>query len=156
MVLLIAFVGLLAFLPGYLSSIENRFQRDGKFCPFALRANLRASPEARKVLTWFGLAIWAVAVAAYLFGPELIVSYRDRVLLLSGAVIVFFFMLMGRCRELAFEKTSAASPMQEQWRDFGRAERRQVVGRAARDVAKVLVFVAMLRALKAIVLMLGC
>ena len=111
MVSFLVLIGFMAFVSGYVVSLEDRLQRDGKFFPFSVLTNLKASRKARKVLTWLGMLIWAIAVVCYIFGPQQSFSIKDNYQQLFVVVIVFVFMFMGHARELEFKKNgkSAAS-----------------------------------------------
>jgi len=104
MVSFLVLIGFMAFVSGYVVSLEDRLQRDGKFFPFSVLTNLKASRKARKVLTWLGMLILATAVVCYLFGPQQSVSIKDNYQQLFIMAIVFLFMLMGHAREQEFKK----------------------------------------------------
>ena len=150
MVSFFVFIGFLVFLSGYVVSLEDRFQRDGKFCPFSVPTNLRASLKARKFLTWLGLLIWLVTMAAYLFGPPEEVSTEDGLMHLAVVVIVFLFMLRGHARELEFKKSGKSADTYDYQNVIDSSEWPFVVYKAVMDVAKILLFLIALYFLKVI------
>jgi hypothetical protein len=150
MVSFLVFIGFLAFISGYIVSLEERLQRDGKFCPFSVPANLRASLKARKFLTWLGMLIWLVTIAVYLFGPPEEVSAEDGLMHLAPVVIVFVFMLRGYARELELKKRGKSFDTYDYQHVIDSREWPLIVYKAVMDVAKILLFVIALYFLKVI------
>jgi hypothetical protein len=152
MVFLIAFLGFLAFLSGYTVSLEDRFQRDGLFCPFSLIENLKASPEARKFFTWFGIALWGLAAVCYFFvPPEAPLSERDTLKCLSAVFMLYSFMFIGYAREIEFRKTGQSANTIPSLKTMSRREMQVVSIRAGVAVGKILFLLMSLGALKWIV-----
>lgn len=109
MMVMLIFLGFLAFLSGYVVSLEDRFQRDGLFCPFSLAENLKPSPRARKTLTWFGVCLWGVAAVCYVFGTaDESVSVHDLLKCLGVTVILYVFMSIGYTREMEWKRPAKA------------------------------------------------
>ncbi|MBX8536031.1 hypothetical protein K5D33_15135 [Pseudomonas cichorii] len=144
-------MGFLAFLSGYIVSLEDRFQRDGKFCPFSIRTNLQASPKARKGLTWFGLSLWVVAAIAYLLVQQEPISSRDSWKTLGIVFLFWCFMVMGHCRELEFKKTGASPASYHFMNHVSAHEWPAILLKATLDIGKILGFFALMYALKLVI-----
>jgi hypothetical protein len=141
MTFMLMFMGFLAFLSGYFVSLEDRFQRDGLFCPFSLAENLKASPGARKVLTWFGIALWGLAVVCYIFLPlDVSVLPRDTLKGLSAGLLVYGFMFLGYAREIEFGKTGQSVNAIPSLDAMSRYEKRVIATRASMALGKILFF----------------
>ena len=150
MVSFFVFIGFLAFISGYTVSVEDRLQRDGKFCPFSVATNLKASLTARKFLTWLGMLIWLVTIAVYVSGPAQDVSTEDYLILVAAVAVVFLFMLRGHARELEFRKSGKSADAYDYQHVISSSEWPFIVYKAVMDVAKILLFVIALYFLKLI------
>lgn len=149
MTFMLMFMGFLAFVSGYLVSIEDRFQRDGLFCPFSLVANLKVSPGARKALTWFGVALWGLALVCYVLLPlKASVSTGDILKGLSAGLLVYGFMFLGYAREIEFGKTGQSANAIPSLEAMSRYEKRVIATKAGMALGKILVFFTGLGALR--------
>ncbi|UZJ58061.1 hypothetical protein OKW98_15720 [Pseudomonas sp. KU26590] len=149
MMVMFIFLGFLAFLSGYVVSLEARFQRDGLFCPFSLAENLKASPRARKTLTWFGVCLWAVAAVYYVFGTvDYSLSVHDLLKCLGVAVILYVFMSIGYAREMEWKKTGESADSIPPFGVMTRHEKQMVSIKAGLAIAKVIGVLMSLSALK--------
>lgn len=151
MAVVLVFIGFLAFSSGYIVSIEDRLQRDGKFCPFSVRANLKASARARKTLTWLGMLIWVIAGACYLWGPPLEASLDDQISGLGVIGLIFAFMSWGRGREHEFKKTGASTDSYAYQDAIEPHEWWPITFWALVDVAKILLFLFLMYAIKRLI-----
>lgn len=149
---MLIFLGFLAFLSGYVVSLEDRFQRDGLFCPFSLAENLKASPRARKVLTWFGVCLWGVAAVCYVFNTiDDSVSVHDLFKCVGVAVILYVFMSIGYAREMEWKKTGQSADLVPPLGAMTRHEKQAVSIKAGLAIAKLIGVLMSLCALKWIV-----
>ncbi|WP_455925870.1 hypothetical protein [Pseudomonas putida] len=151
MTFMLAFMGFLAALSGYVVSLEDRFQRDGLFCPFSLRENLKASPGARKVLTWFGIVLCGLAMVCYVLLPAEAAVSTDALKCLGAGLLLYGFMFHGYAREIEFSKTGQSPNAIPPLNMMSRHENQQIGIRAGVAVGKVLVFLVSLIALKWVV-----
>jgi hypothetical protein len=152
MMIMLIFLGFLAFLSGYVVSLEDRFQRDGLFCPFSLAKNLKASPRAQKTLTWFGVCLWGVAAGWYVFSTEDDpVSVHDVLKCLGVAVILYGFMSIGYAREVEWKKTGASADTIPHFGGLTRHEKKTVSAKSGLAIAKIIAVLMSLNALKWIV-----
>ncbi|MCI8209743.1 hypothetical protein AUC61_09360 [Pseudomonas sp. S25] len=151
MAFVLIFIGFLAFASGYIVSLEERLQRDGKFCPFSVRTNLQASVRARKTLTWLGMLIWAIAGACYLWGPPLEASPDDQLGGLGVIGLIFAFMYWGRAREHEFRKTGASTDSYAYQEAIEPHEWWPIAFRALVDVAKILLFLILMYGIKRLI-----
>jgi hypothetical protein len=114
--------------------------------------NLEASPGARKVLTWFGIAVWGLAVVCYVFLPaQAPVSTLDTLKRLSTGLLLYGFMFLGYAREIEFSKTGQSADAMPPLDAMSRREKQQAGIRAGVAVGKILVFLMSLNALKWVV-----
>jgi hypothetical protein len=151
MVFVLVFIGFLSFVSGYTVSVEDRLQRDGKFCPFSVRTNLKASPRARKTLTWLGMLIWVAAAACYLFGPPLDLDPDTEAASLPAIGLIFAFMYMGRAREHELQKTGASTDSFAYNDAVEPHEWWPITFKALIDVAKILLFLTLLCLIKRLI-----
>lgn len=151
MIFFLVFMGFLALLSGYVVSLEDRFQRDGLFCPFSLATNLKASPEARKVLTWLGVLIWAFTAVFYLFTQSEPVSMQDGMRLCAVIMIIYTFMLLGYTREREFKDSGKPSNSFSYLQSLTRQQQTVIAVRAGWATSKILIALASLFLLKCIV-----
>lgn len=152
MMVMLIFLGFLAFLSGYVVSLEDRFQRDGLFCPFSLDENLKASPRARKTLTWFGVCLWGVAAVCYVFGTaDESVSVHDLLKCLGVTVILYVFMSIGYTREMEWKKTGQSANSIPPFGAMTRHEKKMVSIKAGLAITKLVGVLVTLTALKWIV-----
>lgn len=152
MTVMFALLGFLAFLSGYLVSLEDRFQRDGLFRPFSLADNLKASPRARKTLTWFGVFLWGSGAVFYVFGPEgEPPSVHDGLSCLVGAVIVYGFMSNGYAREIEWKKTGRSANSTPPFNSMSRHELHTIAIKSGWALGKVCAVLLSISAFKWIV-----
>lgn len=152
MMVMLIFLGLLALLSGYVVSLEDRFQRDGLFCPFSLAENLKASPRARKTPTWFGVCLWGLAAVWYVFRTEdAPVSVCDVLKCFGVAVILYGFMTIGYAREVEWKKTGHSADSIPPIVAMTRHEKRMVSMKAGLAMAKLLGALMSISALKWVV-----
>lgn len=151
MIFFLVFMGFLALLSGYIVSLEDRFKRDGLFCPFSLTTNLRASLRARKVMTWLGVLIWAFTAVFYLFTPNEPVSTQDALRLCAVGMIIYTFMLLGYTREREFKDSGISSNSFSYLQSLTRQQQIIIAVRAGWAISKILIALISLFLLKCIV-----
>jgi hypothetical protein len=156
MMVMLIFLGFLALLSGYVVSLEDRFQRDGLFCPFSLAENLKASPRARKTLTWFGVWLWGLAAVWYVFRTEdAPVSVCDVLKCFGVAVILYGFMTIGYAREVEWKKSGRSADSIPSFEALTRHEKKIVSTKSGLAIAKLIAVLMSLSALKWIVSLVG-
>jgi len=144
MIFFLIFMGFLALFSGYAVSLEDRFKRDGLFRPFSLTTNLRASPRARKVLTWLGVLIWAFTAVFYLFTQSEPVSTRDGLRLCAVVLIIYTFMLLGYTKEHEFNDSGKSSSSFSYLQSLTRQQQMVIAVRAGWATSKILIAFASL------------
>jgi hypothetical protein len=104
------------------------------------------------VLTWFGIALWGLAVVCYIFLPlEISVLPRDFLKGLGAGLLVYGFMFLGYAREIEFGKTGQSVNAIPSFDAMSRYEKGVIATKASMALGKILFFFMALGALRWIV-----
>lgn len=100
-------IGFLCFIPGYLQSLEQRYEVDRLFKPFDVIGNLKKSTHGRLKLCKFGMILGLASALVYINSDQSVELDAKTVCKLAlGLVLIAMFFVYGRGRELELSKIS--------------------------------------------------
>lgn len=142
MVVMLLLLGFLAFLPGYITSVEDRLHEDVTFKPLSVLSNLHKSKRARPFLTWFGLVLISLGIVIYIFSGVGHKTYsEDMEAIVGGLGVVWLYFLYGFSVEEQLRRERGSFDIERQW--FASAllnEWCQIIIKASKNIGLMVLF----------------
>ena len=107
MIVMTLLLGMIAFLPGYFASVEERLHQDARFRPLSIMPNLIHSKKARPFLTWFGVILLIAGLGSYIsFGIEFKPASEEpeKAIAALGIIGVYFIQGFSMERDLRIKR----------------------------------------------------